>query len=86
MKFIEYITETKVYSANNSTSSNCNSLLFINTGTMSVTVDNVVLQPSQSWSIDGNYCEITNKVYYFNFPTDVSGVPQLTVVYKRYLG
>lgn len=79
-----YITETKIYSANNSTDSNCNSIIFINTGSVNVTVDNVVLQPSQSLTIDGNRDEVNVKIYYFNFASGTN--PQLTIVFKRYVG
>ena len=79
----KYTTETKIFSANNQTDTNCNSVLFINTGSVNVNVDNVVLQPSQSLAIDGNRDEILVKVYEFNFTAGTN--PQLTVVFKRYL-
>lgn len=79
----QYITETKIYVANNSTATNCNSVLFINTGTASVNIDGLVLQPNQSWAITGNENEMLVKIYYFNF--DTTGVANLTVIYKRYL-
>ena len=80
----KYITETKIFYANNQTDSNCNSIIFINTGSVNVTVDNVLLQPSQSLAIDGNKDEILVKVYQFNFAAGSN--PQLTVVFKRYVG
>ena len=80
----QYITETKIYSANNQTDTNCNSVIFINTGSVNVTVDNVVLQPSQSLTIDGNRDEMNVKVYNFNFAAGTN--PQLTIVFKRYIG
>ncbi len=80
----KYITETKLFYANNQTDSNCNSIIFINTGSVNVTVDNVLLQSSQSLAIDGNKDEILVKVYQFNFAAGSN--PQLTVVYKRYVG
>lgn len=79
----KYITETKLFYANNQTDSNCNSIIFINTGSVNVTVDNVLLQPSQSLAIDGNKDEILVKVYQFNFAAGSN--PQLTVVFKRYV-
>jgi hypothetical protein len=78
-----YITETKIYTSNNQTDSNCNSIAFINTGSDNVSVDNVLLQPNQTLSIDGNRDEMNVKVYNFNFLTSVN--PQLTVVFKRYV-
>jgi len=80
----QYVTETKIFSANNQTDTNCNSVIFINTGSVNVTVDNVLLQPSQSLSIDGNRDEILIKVYNFNFAAGSN--PQLTIVFKRYIG
>jgi hypothetical protein len=79
----QYITETKIYVANNSTATNCNSILFVNTGTASVNIDGLVLQPNQSWAIDGNQDEMLIKIYYFNF--DTTGVANLTIIYKRYV-
>lgn len=79
----KYITETKIYSANNQTATNCNSIIFINTGSVNCAVDNVVLQPSQSLAIDGNRDEMLVKVYDFNFTAGTN--PQLTIVYKRYI-
>lgn len=79
----QYITETKIYTNNSSTATNCNSLLFVNTGTATVNIDGLVLQPNQSWAIDGNQNEMLVKIYYFNFGT--TGVANLTIIYKRYL-
>lgn len=80
----QYITETKIFYANNQTDTNCNSVIFINTGSVNVTVDNVLLQPSQSLAIDGNRDEMLVKVYQFSFASGTN--PQLTIVYKRYIG
>jgi len=80
---IQYITETKVFASNNQTDTNANSVIFVNTGQDAVNVDGLILQPSQSWEITGNFNEILVKVYNFNFLTTTA--PQLTVIYKRYL-
>jgi hypothetical protein len=80
---IQYITETKVYSTNNQTDTNANSVIFVNTGQDAVNVDGLILQPSQSFEITGNQNEILVKVYNFNFLT--STAPSLTIIYKRYL-
>ena len=79
-----YITETKIFVANSQTDSNCNSIIFINSGSVNVTVDNVVLAPNQTLSIDGNKDEINVKVYEFNFAAGSN--PQLTIIFKRYIG
>ena len=78
-----YITETKIFTQNGSTDSNCNSILFVNTGSVNVTIENLVLQPSQSWSIEGNRDEMCVKVFYFNFDTGAN--PGLTAIFKRYV-
>jgi hypothetical protein len=83
MACIQYITETKIFSQNGQTDTNANSVLFINTGADKVTIDGLMLQPSQSWSIEGNINEILIKVYNFNFLTN--NKPSLTVIYKRYV-
>jgi hypothetical protein len=78
-----YITETKVYFESGQTASDCNSILFVNTGTTNVNVDGLQLTPAQSWSVDGNECEINVK--YYNFVFSGSGTNSLTVIIKRYL-
>jgi hypothetical protein len=79
----QYITETKLFYSNNQTDSNCNSIIFINSGGVNVTIDNVVLGPNQTLAIDGNRDEMNVKVYNFNFSAGSN--PQLTVVFKRYI-
>jgi hypothetical protein len=79
----QYITETKLFYSNNQTDTNCNSIIFINSGGVNVTVDNVVLAPNQTLAIDGNRDEMNVKVYNFNFAAGSN--PQLTVVFKRYI-
>lgn len=83
MACIQYITETKIFSTSSQTDTNANSVLFVNTGAAPVVVDGLTLQPSQSWSIEGNVNEMLVKVYNFNFTG--SNTPQLTVIYKRYI-
>jgi hypothetical protein len=79
----KYITETKVILSNGSTDSNCNSILFVNTGVTNVTIDGLTLVPNQSWEVSGNRDEINVKTYYFTFAS-LTGAA-LTVIYKRYL-
>lgn len=83
MPCIQYTTETKVYVLTGSTDSNCNSILFINTGTSTVTIDGVTLQQGQQFRIDGNENEMLIKTYYFTFAA--GGTNSLTIVYKRYI-
>jgi hypothetical protein len=79
----QYITETKLFYSNNQTDTNCNSIIFINSGSVNVSVDNVLLAPNQTLAIDGNRDEVLVKVYEFNFAAGSN--PQLTVVFKRYI-
>ncbi len=83
MNCIQYTTETKIFVLTGSTDSNCNSILFINTGTSAVTIDGVTIQQGQQLRIDGNYMEILVKTFYFTFAA--GGTNSLTVVYKRYI-
>jgi len=80
----KYITETKIFTSNTQTDTNCNSVIFVNTGTSNVTIDGFTLTPNQSWNITGNKDEILVKVYSLNFSG--SGVNQLTALFKRYIG
>jgi hypothetical protein len=79
----QYITETKLFYSNSQTDTNCNSIIFINSGSVNVSVDNVILTPNQTLAIDGNRDEMLVKVYEFNFAAGSN--PQLTVVFKRYI-
>lgn len=79
----QYITETKIFTQSNSTDTNCNSLIFVNTGTSNVNIDGLVLTPNQSLNITGNDNEINVKIYYFNFTG--AGTNSLTIIYKRYI-
>jgi hypothetical protein len=79
----KYITETKIYTQGGQVDTNCNSILFINTGSDVVNVDGVNLQPTQSWSIDGNFDELNIKTYPFKFLTQTA--PSLTAILKTYV-
>lgn len=83
MSCVQYVTETKVYSSNAQTDSNCNSIIFINTGQSNVNVDNLVLTPGQQLAIAGNFNEINVKIYQITFLGTTA--PALTVIYKRYI-
>jgi hypothetical protein len=80
----QFVTETKLFYQASQTDSNCNGILFVNTGTTTVTIDGFLLQPSQSWSIDGNRDEMLVKTYTFNFGAGAGS--QLTIIFKRYVG
>lgn len=83
MQLIKFETVTKVYNQDNYTASDCNSILFINTGVVNVIVDQVRLTPGQQLSIPGNVGELNVKQYAFNFVGAVIG-RSLTVVRKVY--
>lgn len=83
MNCIRYTTETKVFITNGQTDTNCNSVIFVNTGQDVVNVDNLNLQPGQKLEISGNRDEVLIKVYTFAFSTFVQ--PSLTIIFKRYL-
>ena len=76
---------TPVFIAYNSAQSiptDCNSLIFINSGTTTAIIENVTLGPSQSFVIDGNENEITNVTLQINFTG--AGQNNLIVVKKIY--
>ena len=68
------------YNTAQSVPTNCNSITFINLGTSVAYVENVSIQPSQSFAIDGNACEYTEQVVQINF--DAGGNNNLVVVKK----
>lgn len=80
----QYITETKNFFVTGQTDSNCNTILFVNTGVSDVSVDGFTLTPNQSLSILGNRGEINVKTYQFTF-ADTTKVCKLTAIFKRYV-
>jgi hypothetical protein len=64
--------------------SNCNSLVFINKGTSNLTIENVLLYPSQSLAIEGNYSEYTEQRFFVNFGTSTTG-NNCVILRKRYI-
>jgi len=64
-----------------------NSVTFTNLGSATAYIDQQVpLLQNQSFSIDGNECEITNHVFQVTFDTSVSGATNnLLVILKTYL-
>lgn len=79
----KYITETKIVYSNIQVDSNCNSIIFFNTGTSNVFVDNIKITPGTSINIAGNRDEILIKVYDILFIAP--GTNALTIIYKRYV-
>lgn len=79
----KYTTDTKIFLENGQADTDCNSVIFYNTGTNPCQVDGVVLQQGQQLRIEGNENEQLIKIYPFQFSG--AGVSELTVIYKRYL-
>lgn len=88
MRLIEYTTETQVYYTTGSIESNCNSILFLNTGTVDAIIDGVRLSIGQSLAIEGNENEINIKKYpiFFQDGGSPSDTGNLTIIRKIYLG
>jgi hypothetical protein len=66
---------------------NCNTITFINLGTATAYIDQQVpILQNQSFSIEGNECEITNHVFQITFDTTVPGTyNNVLVVLKSYI-
>ncbi len=79
----KYTTDTKIFLKNGQADTDCNSVIFYNTGTNPVSVDGVTLQQGQQFRIEGNENEQLVKVYNFQFTGAL--VNELTVIYKRYI-
>jgi hypothetical protein len=64
--------------------SDCNTITFINYGVPVVTIENVLLQQNQSFTISGNAGELTTQKFFVNFGTSTTG-NNCVVIRKRYL-
>lgn len=82
MKCVKYTTETKIITVNGQVDSNCNSIIFLNTGTNNVFIDGIRVTPGTSINIAGNFGEMLIKAYSIKF---TGGNQSLTIIYKRYL-
>jgi hypothetical protein len=83
--FLNFSIETQSYNANGNIKSDCNAITFINYGANAVTIENnIVLQQGQSFAIEGNQGEITNKVFQINFAGSAAG-NNLAVIRKVYV-
>jgi hypothetical protein len=81
--YIEYDVNFITYDQNGFVTTNCNSITFINYGTNQVTIESVVLQQNQSFSIDGNAGEIMHKQFLATFSG--AGYNNLVTIKKNYL-
>jgi len=68
------------YNTAQSIPTDCNSIIFINSGTTNAVIENVILAPSQSFVIDGNELEYTTTTLQINFTG--AGQNNLIVVKK----
>jgi hypothetical protein len=75
-----YIPVFIAYNTAQSIPTDCNSIIFINSGTSTAIIENVTLAPSQSFVIDGNENEYTNATLQINFTG--GGQNNLVVVKK----
>jgi hypothetical protein len=82
MKCLKYITETKIVTINGQVDSNCNTIIFLNTGANNVFVDGIRITPGTSFAVTGNYNEMNIKTYSIQF---TGGIGSLTIIYKRYV-
>lgn len=82
MEFTKYSPIFISYDAAQQIPTNCNSITFINLGTSIAYLENVTLQPNQSFSIDGNTYEYTESYISLRFSTGVGLQNNLVVVKK----
>lgn len=76
---IKYKIEVSQYTNNTKIFSNCNSITFINTGAVSVKVNNVIINTGNSLVIAGNANEMDITEYNLDF-TNIQG--EITVIRK----
>jgi hypothetical protein len=79
----KYRTEFLQYTADDNIQSNCNSIAFINSGTVPVTIDKFVLAAGAALAIDGNENEQNVTTYRATFGGATNGV--LTVIRKYFV-
>jgi len=79
---IEYDFRSNSYVANQSIPTDCIDLIFVNTGTAIVYINQFPLQPQQDLQMNGNIGEVMRKSIDISF--DTTGTPQLWVVRRFY--
>jgi hypothetical protein len=75
-EFVQYTSDSTIFS-------DCNSLAFINNGTIAVTIDKFSLPSGASLSIDGNENEMNTTQYRITFNGASNGL--ITVIRKYYI-
>jgi hypothetical protein len=76
-----YITNNEVVNQPKQVPSGCNSIIFYNQGLCNVIIDQLILTPGSSWSIDGNKDEINVTNYNIQF-SDLGSNPSLLITRK----
>lgn len=77
----KYIVDIIEYGTNNTLTSKCNAITFINTGTTNAYINKFLIAPNASLSIQGNENEIDVTTYQLAF---TGGTGILTVIRKYY--
>lgn len=77
----KYKVEISQYSSNIKIDSNCNSISFVNAGTVDCTINQFILPAGASLSIDGNENEIDTTIYNITF----ASVGLIQVIKKMYV-
>lgn len=83
-RYINYLVDVQNYVDSQRIESNCNGILFYNTGTVTVTVQGFPILPGSSWGVDGNWGEFDTTYYTVAFPPNSTGVQSVHVVRKTY--
>lgn len=81
---INYDVSFITYDVSGYTTTNCNSILFINYGSNAVQIESVTLQQNQSLNIEGNQGEVTTRQFFAKF-IDTGGFNNLVTVKKNYI-
>jgi len=86
MPYIYYKVDMATYSSPRQVESDCNSIMFVNTGAEIADINGFRLLPNQHLAIDGNYGEFDTTTYLIMWPNSSSGGDgcQVSVVRKVY--
>lgn len=76
-----YVTSNEIVNSNKQVQSGCNTIIFYNQGGTSVTIDQLILTPGTSWTIEGNKDEINTTYYNVSFQ-DIGSNPNLCITRK----
>lgn len=82
--FQKFYIETKIFNTSSKVYSDCNAIIFINTGTTNVNVNDVIIAPSQKLTLSGNFAEIDTTQYQITFANPIDPNNQVTILRKLY--